>query len=322
MKNRDELSVIIPTCDRVFQLRTCVNSLLSQTVRPDEIIIVDNSTTQSAKDAIFYFQNKFPFIRYYHCQEKGSPFTRNMGIQVSKYDLLAFLDDDCVPYKNWVREVLKCFRYSAHEIFKGKNMNGLSDNLYATVEYFQTELKFLSLSYIDNSNIYLRVVDTKNFCMSKSFIRKHNILFDTQFAPYSILEDFDFAYQLRSVGMSIRYVSSMKVRHFGRSTLLAHIKREFRKGRAAFFFRNKWNYSNESYAIRGFKHLKNHEKPYPRKGIKLFSKIQNTLLIDCLKKKPPNFIVSFHAIIILSPIVSRVGYIYEFIRFKIRDLLF
>jgi glycosyltransferase involved in cell wall biosynthesis len=87
----DKISVIIPTFNRSHLIKRCINSLLSQTLEPDEIIIVDDGSTDDTRTVV---ERNFPKIGYYYQENKGISCARNLGIRMAKYEWLAFLDSD------------------------------------------------------------------------------------------------------------------------------------------------------------------------------------------------------------------------------------
>ena len=76
------VSIIIPTINCEDELSEIKTALLQQTTLADEIIVVND------KD------------------RRGAAWARNKGIAQSKGDLIAFLDDDCLPPKNWLESLI------------------------------------------------------------------------------------------------------------------------------------------------------------------------------------------------------------------------
>lgn len=87
------ISVIIPTYNRVNYLRISVNSVIQQTYKNIEIIIVDDCSTDNTENIINRVQDKR--IRYLRNKENiGAGASRNRGIKEAKGEFIAFLDDD------------------------------------------------------------------------------------------------------------------------------------------------------------------------------------------------------------------------------------
>jgi GT2 family glycosyltransferase len=95
------------TFDRLDDLRAAVNSVLSQTVTPDQIIVsVDNNPPLA--DAL---ARTFPLsvLVIANDRVRGLSETRNVAIEVANGDILAFLDDDAVAEPDWLENILQAF---------------------------------------------------------------------------------------------------------------------------------------------------------------------------------------------------------------------
>jgi Glycosyltransferases involved in cell wall biogenesis len=89
------VSVIIPTFNRPILLAEAVRSILDQTFRSLEIIIIDNGSDSEHWDELFRIGNSHDSINLVRLQSnKGPGYARNIGISKSKGDWILFLDDD------------------------------------------------------------------------------------------------------------------------------------------------------------------------------------------------------------------------------------
>ena len=110
-----EVSIIIPTYNRVNELDDALNSVLAQTVLPLEVIIVDDSdgdcVQQFAKEKTNVFSQKgisLKFIRNF--RQRSLTIARNIGIDSANGDIIMFLDDDVILENSYVLEILKVFQ--------------------------------------------------------------------------------------------------------------------------------------------------------------------------------------------------------------------
>lgn len=95
-------TVIIPLYNKCSTILTALNSLLKQEILPNEILIIDDCSTDGSYEILLSFlqnQNKFnsnlSFIKVFRNSINCGPGkTRNYGIQLSKGDLIFFLDAD------------------------------------------------------------------------------------------------------------------------------------------------------------------------------------------------------------------------------------
>jgi glycosyltransferase involved in cell wall biosynthesis len=85
------ISVVIPTHNRAGVLPRAVQSALAAVAPGDEVIVVDDGSTDSTAEALKAFSDK---IRYFYQANAGPGPARNRGIQLANNPLIAFLDSD------------------------------------------------------------------------------------------------------------------------------------------------------------------------------------------------------------------------------------
>ena len=87
------ISVVVPSFNRAKTLPYCLDSILAQTYKDIEIIIVDDGSTDNTKCVVKnYLQNSN--VKYFKQENAGAQSARNNGIQLAKGDWIAFLDSD------------------------------------------------------------------------------------------------------------------------------------------------------------------------------------------------------------------------------------
>ncbi len=105
-----EISVVIPTYNRINDIRGCLDALENQDL-PDgqfEIIVVDNGSGDGTREFL-KSQADSGKIRFLEEKKKGASSARNLGIMASNADFIAFTDDDCRPEPGWLSALLKSF---------------------------------------------------------------------------------------------------------------------------------------------------------------------------------------------------------------------
>lgn len=89
------VSVCIPTRNRNALLKRAVASVLTQTYRNFEIIIVNDASTDKTQNFLLELKNKTPQATIIHCKTPGGAArSRNLAIEAAKGYLITFLDDD------------------------------------------------------------------------------------------------------------------------------------------------------------------------------------------------------------------------------------
>lgn len=97
-----KLSIIIPTYNRAQYLREAIDSVLSQTYRDFEIIVVDDGSTDNTKEVAKKWE-LLDKVKYFYQENKGPAAARNRGIKEAMGDYIAFLDADDL----WLPEKLE-----------------------------------------------------------------------------------------------------------------------------------------------------------------------------------------------------------------------
>ena len=85
------VSVIIPTYNRAKYVTHAIDSVLAQTYPNNEIIVVDDGSTDDTKEALAPYMDR---IKYIYQENTGGAAARNTGIKAAKGELIAFLDSD------------------------------------------------------------------------------------------------------------------------------------------------------------------------------------------------------------------------------------
>ncbi len=104
MKQTPTTSVIIPVYNEKDYLLPCLKALHEQTVPIDEIIVVDNNTTDgSVREA----KKHYPGVRFLNEPEQGIVFARNRGFDAASGDILVKIDCDSIAYPGWMENLLR-----------------------------------------------------------------------------------------------------------------------------------------------------------------------------------------------------------------------
>jgi len=106
-----DVSVIIPCYNADKFIGTAVQSVLNQTARADEIIVVDDGSTDSSAEILRGVSNHVQLIQIAHTGLPAS--VRNVGIEASKGQLIAFLDADDVWDSRKLEKQIKIFQERA-----------------------------------------------------------------------------------------------------------------------------------------------------------------------------------------------------------------
>lgn len=97
------ISTVIVTYNRFLSCKRTVNSLLSQSLLPSEIVIIDDASSKP-------FEFNHPLVRVIrNNSEMGLSVSRNIGVKVSKGDIITFIDDDAIADRDWIKNIKRAF---------------------------------------------------------------------------------------------------------------------------------------------------------------------------------------------------------------------
>jgi glycosyltransferase involved in cell wall biosynthesis len=89
--NQSAMAVVIPTYNRSRRLRRALASVMAQTRPPDEVVVVDDGSTE---DTTGWIRDEFPLVVYIRQKHEGVSAARNRGVMECRSEWIAFLDSD------------------------------------------------------------------------------------------------------------------------------------------------------------------------------------------------------------------------------------
>lgn len=123
MKSLPSVSVVICTKNRIEHLKRCVETIVKQSYKPKEIIIIDDyagggqniyESLQAAFKKIKYSfldrTNNIKIIIIRNRKSYGVVYSRNTGIKLASSDVIAFIDDDGYADRNWLKNIAKNYK--------------------------------------------------------------------------------------------------------------------------------------------------------------------------------------------------------------------
>lgn len=100
------VSVVVPTRNRPAHAEACAKSILAISGFAD-LIVVDQSDDHTTEEALSRIDD--PRLRYVRTETRGVTKGRNLGMSMSRSDIVAFTDDDCRVRPDWIRRTVDVF---------------------------------------------------------------------------------------------------------------------------------------------------------------------------------------------------------------------
>ena len=234
-----KISIIIPTLNRVEQPLLILDSLINQTFKDFEVLLID----QNEEDILYDDLKKyFDLLSLIHIKTtiKGASNARNLGIQKARGEILTFPDDDCEFYETFLEDI--------SSYFHNNNIDGIVTTTKDKQEGKKISVLLSSKAQPINKNNVLKTVIEAGIIIRSN--RRKNLLFDPNMgvgsptSPYWSDEGPDFILRLLEKGIRFNYCPQFYMFHpnpvnkYNEKTALRSY--QYGKGRGYFLKKHKF----------------------------------------------------------------------------------
>jgi len=182
-----KVSVIVPVYNVEAYLDKCLNSLVNQTLKEIEIIIVNDGSKDNSEKIIKKYLKKYPQkIKYYKKENGGLSSARNYGLKYAVGEYVGFVDsDDYIDFKMYEKMV------------EFANLNNLEIAVSATEAIYEDHTKIIPASYNISENYKNYLISApmawnkifKRYLFKDDFLFKEGIWYeDLELIPTLILK--------------------------------------------------------------------------------------------------------------------------------------
>ncbi len=198
-----KVSVIITTYNRSNILQEAIESVLYQTYRDFELIVVDDgSTSDHTREVCMRYGNKLQYV--YQKNHKRPEVARNTGIRLMKGKYAAFLDDDDLWMPKKLERQMACFRKDSNIDFISTKSAIISNDGEA-LGTFKPE----TVSSIDFEGLL-----QSNFVVFSSVIIKKSALDQVGYFNHDVLTCADYDFNVRVADKcNIHYLNEPLVKY-------------------------------------------------------------------------------------------------------------
>jgi hypothetical protein len=207
--------VVIATYNRFKDLAECLRSLFDEEVKPCEVIVVDSDSTDGTEN----LKNLFP-IKFLSVKDRNRQRARNLGILAASGDIVAFLDDDVVVHKEWLKKI-------AEPYMNDKSVGGVGGRVipYGTSERFHVRTRRNDVGRVFRNGLVIGNFDTplKSLVAVDSFIGCNMSFgralllraggFDESYLGTGYRDDTDLCLRIRKFGYKLLYQSEALAWH-------------------------------------------------------------------------------------------------------------
>lgn len=192
------ISVVIPAYNEEKHIVACLESIRSQSIKPMEIIVVDNNCSDKTHDLAKGLADKI--IKE---KRQGVVFALNTGVAHAKGDIVAFMGADCIADKDWIKGISIAFE---------KNP-GLVE-VYGPIGSLDRKNKKLVFAYYFIWHVVAKALSITPIAMApggNSAVRKKAFEQTRGYDPKMVPgEDIELSTRLRKVG-KLKFIENSKV---------------------------------------------------------------------------------------------------------------
>lgn len=249
-----EISIVIPTYNRIERLKNCLHSLIEQNYCKDsyELLVVDDGSDSPVEGIVKGFQRKFKNIRYIYQKHKGVGAARNQGLLNSKGQIIIFVDDDYIVKQDFLEKIKKLFTIYPNIRIAHVKIITEPSMFVRRLAHFSYIVSMRSKLYSINGNmitrIFTRIPKKDNMQIANSLdigagcIIKRDVFQDVGLYDENFItgEDSDMFIRLSNAKIDTWYYPEVEITHYYRDTLFLLIKREFTMGKNVKIFNKKW----------------------------------------------------------------------------------
>jgi glycosyltransferase involved in cell wall biosynthesis len=221
------LTIVIPVYNEEDYLGACLDSIENQIVPPDEVIVVDNNST----DKTVEIARKFKFVTILQEPRQHQVFAQATGFNGAKSDILGRIDADSILPPDWVRRIKS--EFESGDVVA---VTGGADPYDAPMSFLARAI-FNWYTFMVRLIIGHRILWGANCALRKSAWEK---IKDRVMMRSDIWEDYDMAFCLDKFGR-IKYLRGLRVGFSLRSmhtSFRKHVSYQFRSVRTMYYRAN------------------------------------------------------------------------------------
>ena len=219
-------SIIVPVYNRPGEIKEFLESLLAQTVKPFELLIIEDGSKERCDHLLGHYRSFFT-IHYYYKENSGRSDTRNYGMQRANGDYLLFFDSDVILPPTYFERLEEAMKADYCDCFGGPDAADASfSDMQKAVSHAMTS--FWTTGGIRGGKAVMEKFCPRTFNMGLS---KEVYAAVGDFKDM-MGEDIDLSIRIRNAGFKIRLIREVFVYHKRRIDLSRFFKQVNNFGQA------------------------------------------------------------------------------------------
>jgi len=184
-----------------------------------QIIVVDDGSTDDTPSLVQSFRS----VEYVYQENSGPAQARNKGASLARGQLIAFIDSDCIPYSDWLSNLIAAFTSDdigavcgTYDIANPESL--LARCIQAEISYRHARFGSKDVRFFGSYNVCIpREVFIRSGGYNKGFRNASN-------------EDNDLSYRILQLGLKIRFESKALVKHYHPEKIKKYLHEQYIHG--------------------------------------------------------------------------------------------
>lgn len=218
-----KLSLVIISWNSSMHLPRCLDTLVAQTLRDFEVIVVDNGSTDGTLDELGRYASNLELRVERLSKNVGFAAANNIGARLARRQWLVLLNADAFPEPDWLEKLLEAAESNPeYASFSSRQLretdpgilDGAGDAYHVSGLAWRHHLGYPAKAYgLESQEVF-------SPCAAAAMYKREAFLevggFDEDF--FSYFEDVDLGFRLRLAGYRSLYIPSAVVHHVGSAT--------------------------------------------------------------------------------------------------------
>ena len=218
-------SIIIPVYNRPQEVRELLETLLKQTSKDFEVIIVEDGSSEKCDTIVREYSDRLP-VTYYEKENGGPAAARNYGAAKAVGEWLIFFDSDCLIPEHYIQNATNELHNQECQLFGGADRSHPSFTpLQKAIDYSMTSILTTGGIRGNKKSADKFYPRTFNMGIKKEVFRQIGGFSNMRFG-----EDVDFSYKVKEGGYDSRLFHENWVYHKRRNTFRTFFKQVFNSG--------------------------------------------------------------------------------------------
>jgi mycofactocin glycosyltransferase len=220
------VAVVVPVFNASRTLGRCLDALARLDPAPDEIVLVDNGSTDGSLDLLKAFAAGHARARVVEEATPGVSAARNAGLRATRADVVAWTDSDCSPEPDWLGRLIRPLDAPDVAAVGGRVLGAPGPTLV------ETFLGLYSFQTGAEPHVDARWTPWRGGYAAANFATRRQALVAAGAWDESTLvgEDYDVCARLYAAGHRIAYAPDARVVHHHRDTVGAMLRQSFSWG--------------------------------------------------------------------------------------------